>query len=249
MKSPKLSFDSSLCNTVYLPFLTDDTRIQILFGGGSSGKSYFLGQRTVLDALQGIDFALGVAEFDAAGRQPGLPEPDPQVFERARLRVERAAAGTHGRQPFAQARHADLVIAGGACDAQVGDSAPYAPFHEVLAALTDGVAGRGVAPTVKKENNARVLKTVRLIAEALAKFGPDLVGVFIPGTPCLGKMAEFVIDQAGLREKFKKRIGAMLPPAQAEEGTRTPDPLFTRQVLYQLSYFGAECSLSPYVVT
>lgn len=111
-------------------------------------------------------------------------------------------------QAEAQTRHADLVIAGGACDAQVGDSAPYAPFHEVLAALTDGVAGRGVAPTVKKENSARVLKTVRLIAEALAKFGPDLVGVFIPGTPFLGKMAEFVIDQAGLREKFKKRIGA-----------------------------------------
>jgi tetratricopeptide (TPR) repeat protein len=108
----------------------------------------------------------------------------------------------------AQARHADLVIAGGACDAQVGDSSPYAPFHEVLAALTDGVAGRAVAPKVKLENSARVLKTVRLIAEALAKFGPDLVGVFIPGTPFLGKMAEFVLDQTGLRDKFKKRIGA-----------------------------------------
>jgi predicted ATPase len=83
-------------------------------------------------------------------------------------------------QAEAQARHADLVIAGGACDAQVGDSSPYAPFHEVLAALTDGVAGRAVAPKVKSENSARVLKTLRLIAEVLAKFGPDLVGVFIP---------------------------------------------------------------------
>ncbi len=109
-------------------------------------------------------------------------------------------------QSEAQARHADLVIAGGACDAQVGDASPYAPFHEVLEALTDGVAGRAVAPKVKKENSARVLKTVRLIAEALAKFGPDLVGVFIPGTPFVGKMAEFLIDQAGLRDKFKKRI-------------------------------------------
>ena len=111
-------------------------------------------------------------------------------------------------QAEAQARHADLVIAGGACDAQVGDSSPYAPFHEVLAALTDGVAGRAVAPKVKSENSARVLKTVRLIAEALAKFGPDLVGVFIPGTPFVGKMADFLIDQAGLRDKFKKRISA-----------------------------------------
>ncbi|MEO6062080.1 MAG: AAA family ATPase [Thermoflexales bacterium] len=30
----------------------------------------------------------------------------------------------------------------------------------------------------------------------------------MPGTPFVGKMADFLIDQAGLRDKFKKRIGA-----------------------------------------
>ena len=40
-------------NEAYLPFLKDDTRIQIFFGGSSSGKSYFLAQRTVLDVLEG----------------------------------------------------------------------------------------------------------------------------------------------------------------------------------------------------
>lgn len=40
-------------NQVYKPFLTDDTRTQIFFGGSSSGKSYFLAQRTVLDILRG----------------------------------------------------------------------------------------------------------------------------------------------------------------------------------------------------
>lgn len=40
-------------NQVYKPFLTDDTRTQIFFGGSSSGKSYFLAQRTVLDILKG----------------------------------------------------------------------------------------------------------------------------------------------------------------------------------------------------
>lgn len=40
-------------NDVYLPFLEDDTRTQIFFGGSSSGKSYFLAQRTVLDLLRG----------------------------------------------------------------------------------------------------------------------------------------------------------------------------------------------------
>ncbi|MFD1407532.1 PBSX family phage terminase large subunit [Kroppenstedtia eburnea] len=40
-------------NEAYLPLLQDDTRTQIFFGGSSSGKSFFLAQRTVLDVLQG----------------------------------------------------------------------------------------------------------------------------------------------------------------------------------------------------
>ncbi|SFJ83053.1 PBSX family phage terminase large subunit [Thermoflavimicrobium dichotomicum] len=40
-------------NQVYLPFLKDETRYQIFFGGSSSGKSYFLAQRAVLDVLEG----------------------------------------------------------------------------------------------------------------------------------------------------------------------------------------------------
>ena len=54
----QIEFDPALCNAVYLPLLQDDTRTQIVFGGGSSGKSYFLGQRTVLDTLQGRNYLI-----------------------------------------------------------------------------------------------------------------------------------------------------------------------------------------------
>ncbi|MEC5422114.1 PBSX family phage terminase large subunit [Virgibacillus sp. C22-A2] len=40
-------------NQTYLPLLKNDTRTQILFGGSSSGKSFFLAQRTILDVLGG----------------------------------------------------------------------------------------------------------------------------------------------------------------------------------------------------
>lgn len=40
-------------NNVYLPYLNDETSIQIFFGGASSGKSVFLSQRVVLDLIQG----------------------------------------------------------------------------------------------------------------------------------------------------------------------------------------------------
>ena len=54
----QIEFDPALCNAVYLPLLQDDTRTQIVFGGGSSGKSHFLGQRTVLDTLQGRNYLI-----------------------------------------------------------------------------------------------------------------------------------------------------------------------------------------------
>lgn len=40
-------------NNVYLPYLKDETSIQIFFGGASSGKSVFLSQRVVLDLMEG----------------------------------------------------------------------------------------------------------------------------------------------------------------------------------------------------
>lgn len=40
-------------NETYLPFVQDDTRTQIYFGGSSSGKSFFLAQRSVLNILGG----------------------------------------------------------------------------------------------------------------------------------------------------------------------------------------------------
>ena len=40
-------------NAAYLPYLHDLTRIQIYYGGASSGKSVFLAQRDVLDVLTG----------------------------------------------------------------------------------------------------------------------------------------------------------------------------------------------------
>jgi len=48
-----LEVDRKLFNPVYLPYLEDETRTQIFFGGSSSGKSYFLAQRAVLEVAAG----------------------------------------------------------------------------------------------------------------------------------------------------------------------------------------------------
>lgn len=48
-----LQIDRNVFNPAYLSFLQAPQRHQVFFGGASSGKSYFLAQRTVLDIAQG----------------------------------------------------------------------------------------------------------------------------------------------------------------------------------------------------
>lgn len=50
--------DPERFNAVYLPYLQDDTFRQIYFGGSSSGKSYFLATRAVLDVMSGRNYLI-----------------------------------------------------------------------------------------------------------------------------------------------------------------------------------------------
>ena len=51
-----IEVNPGIFNKVYLPYVQDNTRHQIFFGGASSGKSVFLAQRSVLDALAGRNY-------------------------------------------------------------------------------------------------------------------------------------------------------------------------------------------------
>ena len=53
MSDCNISISKSVFNDLYYPYLDDPTRIQILFGGASSGKSVFLAQRRVRALLKG----------------------------------------------------------------------------------------------------------------------------------------------------------------------------------------------------
>jgi len=48
-----IKISKKVFNEVYFPYLYDETRTQIFFGGASSGKSVFLAQRCVLDIVKG----------------------------------------------------------------------------------------------------------------------------------------------------------------------------------------------------
>jgi phage terminase large subunit len=49
----EVSIDPAVFNAAYLPYLNDEHRTQVFYGGASSGKSVFLAQRDVLDVMRG----------------------------------------------------------------------------------------------------------------------------------------------------------------------------------------------------
>jgi len=48
-----IKINEGMFNSIYIPYLDDQTKTQIFFGGSSSGKSVFLAQRCVYDILKG----------------------------------------------------------------------------------------------------------------------------------------------------------------------------------------------------
>ena len=53
MSTININIDAKVINPVYRPYLSDYHPTQIYYGGSSSGKSYFLAQRCIIDMLSG----------------------------------------------------------------------------------------------------------------------------------------------------------------------------------------------------
>lgn len=49
----QIEIDPNIFNDIYMPLLHDNARVQILYGGGSSGKSVFKSQQVVVDLMAG----------------------------------------------------------------------------------------------------------------------------------------------------------------------------------------------------
>ena len=47
-----ITIDSSVFNSSYLPSISNNNRYQIYYGGSGSGKSYFIGQKILINTLQ-----------------------------------------------------------------------------------------------------------------------------------------------------------------------------------------------------
>ena len=75
MPTIDIKIDPDVFNSAYLPYLDSQTRIQIFFGGASSGKSVFaIAQRPVYDVLHGGRNYLVIRNVAKTSRQSTFNE-------------------------------------------------------------------------------------------------------------------------------------------------------------------------------
>jgi hypothetical protein len=105
----------------------------------------------------------------------------------------------------AEARQRDLVAAVAMGDPQTGASDPYLIFREVLTLLTGDIETRLAQGAITQEGARRLQGVVRTSVDCLLEFGPDLIGLLVPGANLAVQVAKIGIDaskRAGLMERL-----------------------------------------------
>ena len=82
---------------------------------------------------------------------------------------------------------AELLAAGGTCNAYAGAGDPYLPFREVLGLLTSEVEAHWTAAAGNPENTRRVWRALPGTLQVLVDHGPQLIDVFVPAKGLLAR--------------------------------------------------------------
>jgi len=101
----------------------------------------------------------------------------------------------------AHARHPDLVIADGHCNAQTGIGDPYLPFREIMTELAGEADDSDLAPDSPATKTAKSTRWFKLAAKALIEHGPDLIDIFVPGGAIMTRVGAQAVRSTGFRKK------------------------------------------------
>jgi DNA-binding SARP family transcriptional activator/predicted ATPase len=122
----------------------------------------------------------------------------------------------------AQERHADLVVAGGNCNAYTGAGDPYLPFRDILGLLTGDVEARWAAGAISQEAACRLWSLIPHSVQALVNAGPDLVDTFIPGRALISRATLAASDGPGWLTQLQGLV-ARKETGQAQAGLKQRD--------------------------
>lgn len=118
-------------------------------------------------------------------------------------------------QRAAEERCKDLVVAVAMGDPQTGASDPYLIFREVLGVLTGDVEARLAQGAITQEGARRVQGALRTSIDCVVEFGPDLIGLLVPGANLAVQVTKIGIE-ASKRAGLLDRLTKAPPPSRSE---------------------------------
>jgi DNA-binding SARP family transcriptional activator/predicted ATPase len=113
----------------------------------------------------------------------------------------------------------DLVAATGMCNAHIGQGDPYLPMREIMGQLTGDVEARWAAGAITQDHARRLWECFPIVADALAIRGPDLIDVFVPSIPLLGRAMAHGGEEREWAARLKETVErkAKLAPVPASQ--------------------------------
>jgi tetratricopeptide (TPR) repeat protein len=105
------------------------------------------------------------------------------------------------------AHHADLLAAGGTCEAYAGVGDPYRPFRDLMAMLTGDVEGRWLAGAISREHACRLWTAIPRTCQALLSHGPYLIDTLVLGGALLARAEDAAPAGTQWLEALREAVG------------------------------------------
>ena len=120
----------------------------------------------------------------------------------------------------AQHTRADLIVAGGNCNAYTGLGDPYLPFREILGLLSGDIEHTWTQGAMTPENAQRLWAVGPLFTQILREHGPDLMDRFVSGPTLTRGAAGPAPGQPDGLKPAGKRPEPQVAPGQVVEAAQ-----------------------------
>ncbi len=139
----------------------------------------------------------------------------------------------------AAARHGDLVVAGGSCNALTGPGEPYQPFREILQMLAGDIEAKRAGGEITRIQARRLWQIFPTAVRTIREVGPELIDLFVSEQ----HLARYVdhwpaawSEPAG--PAWEDRLAQDSGPLAVEPPRTGPADLFSQvgRVLYRLAH-------------
>ncbi len=123
----------------------------------------------------------------------------------------------------AQQTHADLIVAGGGCNAYMGIGDPYLPFRSILSLLTGDLEAAWAIGAITHQQALKLQNMLPHAVQALTQSGPELLDVFISGMSLLNRALAHTPGGAPWIEALRTLLDRKAADSDSEENTRQSD--------------------------